>query len=74
MQASEILISVFSYNRPRELDLCLRSIHDHTICWVIVFDDRSDDPCVAEVAARHNIEIISGSGSSGRLGGLYSNI
>jgi glycosyltransferase involved in cell wall biosynthesis len=54
LNASTLLICVFSYNRVRELDVCLRSIRD--MCPgldVVVVDDGSDLRGTLEVIERH---------------------
>lgn len=74
MKPSDIFIAVFAYNRPRELDLCLSSLREHSSCPCVVFDDASETPEIAEVVSRHDLPLMVGQGGPGKHGGLYKNM
>lgn len=75
MSSKKIFTAVFSYNRPRHLDNCLKSIADlYPDAHLVVFDDNSSHPDVEKVLKRHGCQFRLGKGGSGRHGGLYDNM
>lgn len=71
---------VFSFNRGRFLDNCVRSIAEHVPgACIRIYDDDSDDPATCDVLERLEAqhEVVRArdlGGNSGRHGGLYANM
>jgi glycosyltransferase involved in cell wall biosynthesis len=80
LSASTLLICVFSYNRVRELDVCLTSIRDMCPGFnVVVVDDGSDRSGTIETIARHRPNLSDAilhprKRRRGARGGLHRNI
>ncbi|MDX1587463.1 MAG: glycosyltransferase family A protein [Oleiphilaceae bacterium] len=75
---ARLLFCVFSFNRGRFLEHCVRSIEQSVPgADIAVFDDDSDDKATREVlqrlSDRHTV-IQPGKESSHKLGGLYGNM
>ncbi|MEX2516936.1 MAG: hypothetical protein WD572_08555 [Gammaproteobacteria bacterium] len=69
---------IFSYNRGRFLDNCVKSIEDCAPgSRLVIYDDQSNDPETLEVLARQesrHVVIKSESKSTNKHGGLYHNM
>ena len=73
---SSVSIAVFSYNRGRNLEVCLESITRHAPgARVVIFDDCSTDDETIGVLERTGFEVLrSRAESRSRHGSLYSNM
>jgi len=71
----KILLVVTSYNRPLAFENCLKSLRKMAgHIDVLIIDDHSPKPEIAEIAAKSGYEFILGPGGKGRHGGLYQNL
>lgn len=70
-----IRVAIFSYNRPRHLANCVKSISD---MWpdadIVIYDDRSTVLEMKEVLLNIGHPVVTGVGGRGRHGGLYDNM
>ena len=71
----KILLVVTSYNRPLAFENCLKSLRKMAgHIDVLIIDDHSPKPEIAEIAAKSGYEFILGPGGKGRRGGLYQTL